>query len=115
MRTRTFVLAGIVVALLLAGVASYYASSHPDGLEYVAERTGFIDSADETATADGPLADYRTRGVDDARVSGGLAGVLGVVLTLLLATGIGFAVRRRSAPDGRSDRGDQEHLPTGRP
>jgi cobalt/nickel transport protein len=114
MRTRTFVLAGLVVALLLAGVASYYATSHPDGLEYVAERTGFIDSADEHATADGPLADYRTRGVDDARVSGGLAGVLGVLLTLVVAGGIGFAVRRRGASGEGSERSDEEPAPTGR-
>ena len=114
MRTRTFVLAGLVVALLLAGVASYYASSHPDGLEYVAERTGFIDSADKHATADGPLADYRTRGVDDARISSGLAGALGVLLTLVVAGGIGFAVRRRGAPGERSERPDEEPAPTGR-
>ena len=114
MRTRTFVLTGLVVALLLAGVASYYASSHPDGLEYVAERTGFIDSADEHRAADGPLADYRARGVDDARVSGGLAGVLGVLLTLLVAGGIGFAVRRRGAPAERSGQAAEEPAPTGR-
>ena len=50
----------------MAGVASYYASSHPDGLEHVAEQTGFLDSAEDSATADSPLADYQTSGVDDA-------------------------------------------------
>ena len=114
MRTRTVVLAGLVVALLLAGVASFYASSHPDGLEYVAERTGFIDSADEHATADGPLADYQTTGVDDARVSGGLAGVVGVLVTLALAGGIAFAVRRRGSPRDEAGRPDDDRAPTGR-
>jgi cobalt/nickel transport system permease protein/cobalt/nickel transport protein len=111
MRTRTFVLAGLLVALLLAGGASYYASSHPDGLEYVAEQTGFLDSADEHAAADGPLADYRTEGVDDARVSGGLAGVLGVLVTLALAGGIAFAVRRRGGTDAEADRSDEVRAP----
>jgi hypothetical protein len=114
MRTRTLVLAGLVVALLLAGVASFYASSHPDGLEYVAEQTGFLDSADEHAAADGPLADYQTEGVDDARVSGGLAGVLGVLVTLALAGGIAFAVRRRGATDDEADRPDAARTPDGR-
>jgi cobalt/nickel transport system permease protein/cobalt/nickel transport protein len=114
MRTRTLVLAGLLVALLLAGVASYYASSHPDGLEYVAERTGFLDSADEHAAADGPLADYRTKGVDDARVSGGLAGILGVMVTLALAGGIAFAVRRRGTTDGAAGRTDDVRTPGGR-
>lgn len=96
MRTRTFLLAGLLVALLLGGVVSHYASSHPDGLEHVAEQTGFLDSADDHAASDGPLADYAVRGVDDQRLSGGLAGVIGVGVTLLLAGGIALAVRRRA-------------------
>ena len=92
MRTRTLVLAGVVVALLLAGVVSFYASSNPDGLECVAERTGFIDSADEHAAGDGPFADYATKGVDDARLSGGVAGVVGTLVVLVLAGGLAFAV-----------------------
>jgi hypothetical protein len=105
MRTRTLVLAGVVVALLLAGVVSFYASSHPDGLEYVAERTGFLDSADEHAAGDGPFADYATKGVDDARLSGGVAGVVGTLVVLVLAGGLALAVRRR----GRSDESERDH------
>jgi hypothetical protein len=85
-----------VVALLLAGVVSYYASANPDGLEYVAGKTGFLDSASEHGTADGPLADYGTKGVDNARLSGGLAGVIGTVVVLVLAGGLALVVRRRS-------------------
>ncbi|WP_432477055.1 PDGLE domain-containing protein [Nocardioides sp. GXQ0305] len=97
MRTRTFLLGGLLVALLLAGVASYYASAQPDGLEYVADRTGFLDTADDHATGDGPMADYSVTGIDSPRLAGGLAGVVGVLVTLLVAGGIGYAVRRRRA------------------
>lgn len=90
-----FWIAALVVTLLIAGVGSYYASAHPDGLEYVAEKTGFIDAAEDSPAADSPFADYGTRGVDDARLGGGIAGVLGVLVTLLLAGGLAFAVRRR--------------------
>jgi hypothetical protein len=86
-----------VVALLLAGVVSYYASAHPDGLEYVAGQTGFLDSASDHGAADGPLADYGTKGVENARLSGGLAGVIGTVVVLVLAGGLALVVRRRSA------------------
>jgi cobalt/nickel transport protein len=105
MRTRTLVLAGLVLALLLAGVGSYYASSHPDGLEYVAEQTGFLDTAEDSAAADGPLADYSARGVDDDRVAGGLAGVAGSVVVLLLAGGLAWAVRRRGSEAPVEDTG----------
>lgn len=107
MRTRTLVVTGLLVALVLAGVASFYASSHPDGLEYVAGRTGFLDSADEHAAGDGPFADYATKGVDDTRLSGGLAGVVGTVVVLVIAGGIGFAVRRRGSTDDRQDSRDE--------
>ena len=86
-----------VVALLLAGVVSYYDSANPDGLEYVAGKTGFLDSASEHGAADGPLADYGTKGVDNERLSGGLAGVIGTVVVLVLAGGLALVVRRRSA------------------
>ena len=68
MSTRRFFAVALVVSLLVAGVASYYASSHPDGLEYVAEQTGFIDSAEDSATVDstGLFWLVRRRGTDDA-------------------------------------------------
>ena len=93
--TRAFLAVGMLVTLLLAGVASYYASSHPDGLEYVAERAGFLHTSDDSATADGPLADYRTRGVEGDRASGALAGVVGVGAVGLLCGGLFWVVRRR--------------------
>jgi cobalt/nickel transport protein len=95
MKQRTFLALGLLVCLLVAGVASYYASSHPDGLEYVAEQTGFLDSAEDSAAADSPLADYSTRGVEDERLSGGLAGVIGSVVMLLLSSGLFWTLRRR--------------------
>jgi cobalt/nickel transport protein len=99
MRSRTFFVTGLLLALLVAGVASYYASSHPDGLEYVAGKTGFLDSAEDSPTADSPLADYQTEGVDNERVSGGLAGVVGVLLVLGLAGGLAWGVRRRGSAE----------------
>lgn len=101
-KDRRFFLVGLLVALIVAGVGSFYASSHPDGLEYVAEQTGFIDSAEDSATAESPMADYQVEGVEDERLSGGLAGVVGVLLVLVVAGGIAFFVRRRG-PTGRAD------------
>jgi cobalt/nickel transport protein len=99
MRSPRFFVVGLLVALVIAGVGSYYASSHPDGLEYVAGETGFLNSADEPKTGDSPFADYQTAGVDDERLGGGLAGVVGVALVLLLAGGLAYAVRRRGTPE----------------
>jgi len=88
---------GVLVALVLAGGASYYASGSPDGLNRVAEDHGFGDTAKDSPTAGSPLADYGTKGVDDDRLSGGIAGVVGVLAVLALGSTVAFAVRRRSA------------------
>ena len=96
MRTRTFLLAGLLVAILVAGGASYYASAHPDGLNHVAEKAGFLDHEEASPTAEGPFAGYSTKGVDNERLSGGIAGVAGVLLVGVLGTGLFWAVRRRS-------------------
>jgi cobalt/nickel transport protein len=95
MRDKRFLLGCLLAALLVAGVASFYASSHPDGLEHVAQQTGFIDTADDSPAADSPLADYETEGVDDARLSGGIAGVTGALVVLLLSGGLFLLLRRR--------------------
>lgn len=95
--TRTLVITGVVVAFLLAGFVSYYASGNPDGLEYVAGEKGFDDTAKEHGAADSPMADYATKGVDDSRLSGAVAGITGTVLVLVVAGGVAYLVRRRPA------------------
>ncbi|WP_128431456.1 energy-coupling factor ABC transporter permease [Streptomyces cyaneus] len=92
---RTLWISGLVTSLVLAGFVSFYASASPDGLEKVAEDKGFAGSAEEHANADSPLADYGIKDIDNARLSGGLAGVIGVGATVVAGTGIFWAVRRR--------------------
>ena len=94
--TRRLVVVGVLVSLFLAGVVSFYASSHPDGLEFVAGEKGFLNSAGTHASDDSPFAGYATRGVDNPRLSGGIAGVAGATLVFVLAGGLFLAVRRRA-------------------
>ena len=108
---RFFIVFG-VVALLIAGLLSYLAASSPDGLDS-ATLQGCqvieVDGAEELSgeciaqnardhdLAGSPLADY-TLGGNDGTV--GLAGVIGVLVTLALAGGLFWLVRprqRRSA------------------
>lgn len=96
MKAKKFYLVASFVTLLLAGVLSFYASSSPDGLEKVAERIGFIDTAKEHAISDSPLADYGVKGVDNDRVSVGLSGVIGVLITGGVAYLIFFSLSRKN-------------------
>lgn len=106
-RTKALVAAGVLVALLLAGVVSFYASGSPDGLNRVAEDHGFSDTAKDSATSDSPFADYGTRGVGNERLSGGIAGVVGVVIVLGLGTGVAYAVRRRKRSGSGAELAEQ--------
>jgi cobalt/nickel transport protein len=104
-----FLLGGLLVSLLLAGVVSSFASSSPDGLDSAA-REGCTFDADGTITGgtcmaqkeeehqlgDSPLADYGIRGIDNEYLSTGLSGVLGVLVTFGIGAGAFRLVRRRS-------------------
>jgi len=92
-RLRWFLGIGLVVALIVAGVLSGFAAGDPDGLERVAIDEGFDETADDHALADSPLADYAVEGVEDERLSTGLAGVVGVAITLVVAGGLFYGIR----------------------
>jgi hypothetical protein len=82
---------GLLVSLLIAVVVSQFASSQPDGLEYVADEQGFLDAAQDHALSDLPLADYG----GDSTGKLMLAGFLGVVATLGLGFGVFWLARSR--------------------
>lgn len=95
------VFVGLMIALFAAGVLSYYASSEPDGLERVAEDHGFLGNAVDSANAAIPTADYGIAGVDDERLSVGLAGVLGVAVMAVVAFGLFWLLARGRTADAQ--------------
>ena len=85
---------GFAASLVLAGGVSFYASSHPDGFEKSAGEIGFLDTAKESPLKDSPLAEYGVVGVENERLSGGLAGVIGVGVTAGVSFLIFYGLRR---------------------
>jgi cobalt/nickel transport protein len=105
---RLFLLGGLLVAAGLALFVSGFASSSPDGLEKVAGDKGFLQTATDHLFADGPLADYEVRGIDNERLSTGVSGLIGVLVTF----GVGFllfALLRVIRPD--RDRSEPTRAP----
>lgn len=97
----------LIVALVIAGGISYFASSSPDGLDSATlagcdvvevageeqlEGTCIAQNAADSPVAGSPLADYAVNGGDGTV---GLAGVIGVVVTLIVAVGLFWLLRRR--------------------
>ncbi|MDR7278972.1 PDGLE domain-containing protein [Catenuloplanes atrovinosus] len=106
---RKFILAGLLAALLLAGVVSNVASSAPDGLDSASTKgctlnadgeitggTCMAQGAEEHELADSPLADYGIRGIDNAYLSTGLSGVAGVLLVFAVSGGVFWLMRRKT-------------------
>jgi cobalt/nickel transport system permease protein len=85
---------GLMIAIALA-VFSPLASTHPDGLEWVAGQQGFLN------LAQGPLykiiPDYIFPGVHNEALATILAGILGTLIVFGVALGVAFARRKRSA------------------
>jgi cobalt/nickel transport protein len=98
---RKFYISGFIASLFLAGVVSFYASSHPDGLEKVAEEIGFLETAKENTNAGVVFSDYGTKGVDNERASVGIAGVIGVLGTAVVA-GVAFRLIARKPKDKKN-------------
>jgi cobalt/nickel transport system permease protein len=87
-----------VIGLLLAiglAIASPLASSHPDGLQWMAERQGFL------ATAKAPLynliPDYILPGVSNEALATVLAGVVGTLIVFGVAIAIAYTRRSRQS------------------
>lgn len=111
-RSRALWTGFLVVTLLIAGGLSYLASGSPDGLDSATLRGCQVIDSDGTEVLTGtciaqnatghamtgsPLADYSVRGIAD---SAGIAGVIGVLVTLALAGGLFWLIGRAKPDDG---------------
>jgi len=107
-----FFAAAVVVVVVLAVFVSPYASSSPDGLEKVAQDKGFAGKGEgDPAWKHSPLPDYSVKGVGNEKASTGLSGLIGVLITLAVATALGLLVyllARTYRPGSGRETADQE-------
>jgi cobalt/nickel transport protein len=109
-RSTRFYLGFLLIALIIAGGLSYLASPQPDGLDSVILQGCQVTEVDgaeqldgsciaqhaiDSAAAGSPLADYSVLGGEGTV---GPAGIVGVLVTVLVAGGLFWLLRRRG-PD----------------
>ncbi|MDG4767486.1 PDGLE domain-containing protein [Solwaraspora sp. WMMD406] len=117
-RNTGFILAGLLLSLLLAGVVSNFASGSPDGLdsaslkgctvgadEEIVDGTCMASGFEEHELSDSPFADYGLSFVDNSFLGTAVAGTVGVLLTFAVAGGLFWLTRsRRPAVDSAEPR-----------
>jgi cobalt/nickel transport protein len=96
-----------VAAVSIAGVMSYFAYSKPDALEH--SLLNYSTDANAAVAAQGtvpgngaPLGDYNVGGVKQPFMSGGLAGIIGIVMAFVAVSFLGWALRYRNGNSGRT-------------
>ena len=100
---RMFLLGGLLVAIGLATLVSGFASSSPDGLNKVAEDHGFAANAKQHLFENGPLAGYAVKGVNNDRLSTGISGLIGVLVTFGIGLALFAVVRAMRSGRDRSE------------
>ncbi len=85
--------------ILTLAIFSPLASSHPDGLERVAEDQGFIEHAQEPWYE--LIPDYVFPGIPNEALATILAGIVGTLLVFGLMWGLGKVVARRRPAQGQ--------------
>lgn len=85
---------GMGLTLLLA-IASPLASSHPDGLEWVAEQKGFLTFAQNPFYK--IIPDYIFPGISNTSLATILAGIFGALIVFMVALGMAYSRRRKSS------------------
>lgn len=93
---KGILIGGSVIAVILA-VLSPLASSHPDGLEWVAEQKGFLETAKDALYS--IIPDYTMPGISNPALATIIAGILGVIIVFGVAYGIARAERRTTAQE----------------
>lgn len=94
-------IAGIfAAAIIVAGGLSFYASSNPDGLEWSIMKTAnqMLETpqhpvGEQIQSAVAFFKDYQISAFGDSGLSGGLAGIIGSMFTLLLVGGVLIVVK----------------------
>lgn len=94
-KNKKFLLGGLAIALVIAILAPFLASSNPDGLDSTAEKV--MQNPETEPFIESPLPDYSLPflGEENAKFGGVVALILGTLLVLGLAYGLGIILKKK--------------------
>lgn len=81
----------IMLSIVIAILAAFFASANPDGLEKVAEKLRFIDRGMERSSL---MTDYTVPFINSEGISTSVAGTFGILIMLVLFGGTAFILKK---------------------
>lgn len=94
-KNKKLLLGGIAIALIIAILAPFLASSNPDGLDSTMEKV--MDNPETEPVFESPLPDYTIPFLGEENPFGGvIALVVGTLLVLAIAYGLGEIIKKRN-------------------
>ena len=69
------------ISIVIAILAAFFASTHPDGLDFISGKLGFAERGQERTA---PMPDYSLKFLPAGGVSTSLAGMAGILITLAI-------------------------------
>jgi len=92
-KNKKLLLGGLVIALIIAVLAPFIASSNPDGLDSTMEKV--MENPETEPAFESPLPDYTIPFLgEDNPLGGVIALVIGTLLALGIAYGLGKIVKK---------------------
>ncbi len=91
-QNRNLVMGGLAIAIVIAILAPFLASSNPDGLESAAES---LEVPESEAAFEAPLPDYAIPGMEDNPWGGVAALIFGTILVVLVMLGLATFLSKR--------------------
>lgn len=79
------------LSVVIAILAAFFASTHPDGLDFIAEKFGFAQKGQERSA---PMTDYSVGFIPEGGLSTSTAGVAGILITLGLFWLVAYIIKK---------------------
>ncbi|OQD59650.1 nickel transport protein [Methanobrevibacter arboriphilus JCM 13429 = DSM 1125] len=92
-KDKYLIIVGIIICIVVAGLSPFIASGDPDGLEKSAEDANVGEDV-AYAFVESPFPDYT---MGDSVFGEIFALVLGIIITLLLAFGVAYLIKKNKA------------------
>ena len=90
-KDKKFIIGGLVVALIIAILAPFLASSNPDGLESAAEKV--MTNPETEPMFETPMPDYAVPALGESPLGGVISIVLGTIIAFLAMVGLATTAR----------------------